>query len=711
MNAITLNRRGLFRASAAAAVALSIPVALPARGQAARNGDALTAYLRIAQDGSITLITPVTEMGQGTHTAHVMLIADELGVPMSAVKTVRVGQPSEPMRRPPGEQSTGGSTGTRAWVVRLRTAAAQAREVLTEAAARRMNVPVVELKAEDGAIVHAASNRSIPIGSLVREAAALPLPEKPTLRPTAELRLVGRSQPRIDIPAKVTGRAVFGMDFKVPGMLYACARLAPVYRAELDSFDKSSIDGIKGIVDVVPLPRGVAVVAENAWAAIKGAEAIAIRFKSTPHDSLDSAAFSQRMIAALDDETRAVAKNEGDVEAVLKGAARTVEAIYEVPYLAHACMETDNATAQVTNGGVTVWAPTQHQDWALAEAARAAGVDPAKVTIHTTLLGGGFGRRYAYEVVGQAVTVARAVNRPVKLFWRREDELAQGYYRPAQVARMKAGLDADGKLVGFWFRAAGPSTLAEFRPTVIRENGLDPQHVASVADSRYRFGAFRADWVRVDGPPRNWIWRSVGASQNGFFLEAFLDEVAHAAGKDPYRFRRELLAHDERALKVLDLVAERAGWGTPLPEGRARGIAYMESYGSLCAEVAEVSVGQDGVRVHRVVVALDCGDIVNPDGVEAQLMGGVAQGLSAMLGEAITLKNGAAEQRNFDTYQILRIDRAPTVETHVIRSGQGWGGVGEPGVPPLAPAVANAIFAATGRRVRRLPLTAEGLGV
>ncbi|WP_337876475.1 molybdopterin cofactor-binding domain-containing protein [Elioraea sp.] len=710
MNAVTLNRRGLLRSGAAAAVALSVPVVLPARGLA-RNGDALTAYLRIAQDGAITLITPATEMGQGTHTAHAMLVADELGVPLSAIRTIRVGQPSEPMRRPPGEQSTGGSTGTRAWVVRLRTAAAQAREVLTEAAARRMNVPVAELKCEDGAIVHAASNRSIPIGSLVREAALLPLPEKPALRPAAELRIVGRPTPRLDIPAKVTGRAVFGMDVKVPGMLYACARLAPVYRAELDGFDRASLDRIDGIVDVVPLPRGVAVVAENSWAAIRGAEAIAIRFKPTPHDTLDSAALSHRMIAALDQETRAVAKNEGDVEAVLRNAAKTVEAVYEVPYLAHACMETDNATAQVTAEGVTVWAPTQHQDWALAEAARAAGVDPSKVTIHTTLLGGGFGRRYASEVVGQAVTVAKAVGRPVKLFWRREDEFAQGYYRPAQVARMRAALDADGRLIGFWFRAAGPSTVAEFRPNAIQPNGLDPQQVASVADSRYRFGAFRADWVRVDGPPRNWIWRSVGASQNGFFLESFLDEVAHAAGQDPYRFRRELLAHDARALKVLDTAAEKAGWGAPLPAGRARGIAYMESYGSLCAEVAEVSVGADGVRVHRVVVALDCGDIVNPDAVEAQLMGGVTQGLSAMLGEAITLKNGAAEQRNFDTYPILRIDRAPKVEAHVIRSGQGWGGVGEPGVPPIAPAVANAIFAATGRRIRRLPLTAEGLGV
>jgi isoquinoline 1-oxidoreductase beta subunit len=704
-----LGRRGLLRGSAAAVV-LSVPVVLPTRGLA-RNTDALTAYLRIAQDGAITLVTPVTEMGQGTHTAHAMLIADELGVPLSAIRTIRVGQPSDPMRRPPGEQSTGGSSGTRAWVVRLRAAAAQAREVLTEAAARRMNVPVTQLTAVDGAIVHAASDRSIPIGSLVREAAALPLPAKPALRPASQLRLVGHRIPRLDIPAKVTGRAVYGMDVKVQGMLYACARLAPVYRAELDGFDRASLDGINGIVDIVPLPRGVAVVAENSWAAIRGAEALQIRFKPTPHDALDSATLSQRMLAALDQDTRAVAKNEGDVEAVLKSAAKVIEAVYEVPYLAHACMETDNATAQVTEEGVTVWAPTQHQDWALAEAARAAGVEPAKVTLHTTLLGGGFGRRYAPEVVGQAVTVAKAVGRPVKLFWRREDEFAQGYYRPAQVARMRAALDGEGRLVGFWFRAAGPSTVAEFRANAIQANGLDPQQVASVADSRYRFGAFRADWVRVDAPPRSWIWRSVGASQNGFFLESFLDEVAHASARDPYRFRRDLLAHDARALKVLDTVAEKAGWGTALPPGHGRGIAYMESYGSLCAEVAEVSVSEAGVRVHRVVVALDCGDIVNPDSVEAQLMGGVTQGLSAMLGEAITLKNGTAEQRNFDTYPILRIDRAPKVEAHVIRSGEGWGGVGEPGVPPIAPAVANAIFAATGRRVRRLPLTAEGLGV
>ena len=672
------------------------------------NG-ALSAFISIAPDGAVTLLTTTTEMGQGTHTAHAQIVADELGCALEAV-TVRVGQP-EPALRLAGvnEMYTGASFGIRQWAPRLRRGAAAARTVLIQAASERLGVPASELTAADGRVGH-ASGRSVPFGELVEAASRLPLPQMPTVKTAAERRISGSAARRADIPAKTRGAATYGVDVRLPGQLFAVARLPEVFGAELEGFDAAPAMAIPGVVQVVPIPRGVAVAATSTWAAMRGAEALVMRWKATPDDALDSAGVSARLHAGLAQPQAQRPKNDGDWDATRAAAARVVSATYEVPYLAHAPMETDNATVRITGDRAEIWAPTQHQDWAIRDVAQALGIPPANVTMNTTFGGGGFGRRLVTEVVMQAAVVARATGRPVQLLWSRADEFAQGYYRPAFAARMEAALDAQGRVTGFNIRGAGSSVMGDYRPALMRNPAfVDPFALQSVTDTRYRFGAFRAEYARVELPPKVWLWRSVGSSQYGFFIESFLDEVALAASKDPLALRRELLAHDPRALAVLDLAAERGGWGTPAAPGRHRGIAYMEAYGSLCAQVAEISLEGGALRVHKVTVAYDCGDVINPDTVAAQLQGSVVWGLSAMKHEAVTLKAGRAEQRNFDAYRIARIDEAPVVETHIIRSGQPLGGVGEPGVPPLAPAVCNAIFAATGKRIRRLPLDGQDL--
>lgn len=718
-----MDRRDLLKAAGAALV---VPLAAEAQQAPPRviteaaagspNGGPgqLTAFLRIGADGRVTFASPVTEMGQGTHQSHAMIVADELDVPLSAVSVI-AGQPEPALRlQPVNEMYSGASFGIRFWHDRIRRACAQARGALVEAAAQRLGVSAGELGTAEGRVAHAASGRAIPYGELVEAAARLPLAEAPRVKPAAERRITGRAAPRFDIPAKTNGGAVFGSDVRLPGMAHAVARLSPVFGAELDGFERGSIAGIRGIVDVVPLKNGVAVVAETTWAAMEGARRIAVRFKPTPESALDSAEMSRRLRAGLDAPEAVRPRNDGDIDAALAGAARVIEATYEVPFLAHAPMETENATVHIQGDRVEVWSSTQHQDWCARDAARVAGVPVGNVRVNTPMTGGGFGRRLHTEVVEQATIVAKAVNRPVKLIWTREDEFAQSYWRPAFAARLRAAVDSQGRITGLHVRAAGQSVMGDYRPALFAGplRGNDPFSLQSLADSRrYAFGALRAEWHRVQAAPKVWLWRSVGGSQICYFVESFLDEVATAAGKDPYQLRRELLAADARALRVLDTAAQRGGWGTPAEPGRHRGIAFVDLYDSLVAQVAEVSVTGNRVRVHKVTVAIDCGDVVNPDSVEAQMQGSVVWALSSMALEGVTLKDGAAEQRNFDSYPILRMGSAPVVETHIIRSGERLGGVGEPGVPPLAPAVCGAIFAATGRRIRSLPLAAHGLSV
>ena len=706
-----VSRREFLLTSGALAVAVSLPLSACRGADEVLAEGYVTAYLEIAPDGRVTLHSPTTEMGQGTHTGHAVIIADELGVDLERVSVVTA-EPADPFRRG-GLMGSGGSWGVRFWHDPLHKAAAQARTVLLTAAAAHWDVPVAELVLERGEVVHGASQRRLGIGSLAAAASKLPLPDKPALRPKSEYRYTGRKVPRVDLVPKVNGEPVFSSDFERPGMVYACARLSPVFGAELDGFDRETALAVPGVLEVVAIPGGAAVVASHTWAAMRGAEALAIRFKPTPHDGLDSAAISRRMHAGLGDGATPIeARQDGDLAAAMRAAHRVVEADYEVPYLAHAPMEPWNCTVEIDGEGtVQVWAPVQTQDRNRNAAAQAAGVPPERVRLRTVYLGGGFGRRLGSDGIAAAVLTARAVKRPVKFFWRREDEFAQGWYRPAQVARMKAALDSAGRVTALQVRTAGPALSASFSLQGLPAGQLDGSSVQTIRDSRYRPSAFHVEWVRVDQPVSMAPWRSVGATQNGYFLECFIDEVARAAKRDPYALRRELLAHDPRALNVIDAAAQAAGWGQPLPEGHARGLAFVESYGSLCAEVAEVSLHDGRPRVHRVVCALDCGSVVLPDGVRSQVEGGILQGLSAALGEAVEIAGGAAVTRNFDSYPLLRISQSPErIETLIIESGEAMGGVGEPPLPPIAPAVVNALLALTGRPTRRLPLSRQDVG-
>ncbi|MFQ3666846.1 MAG: molybdopterin cofactor-binding domain-containing protein, partial [Sphingomonadaceae bacterium] len=582
--------------------------------------------------------------------------------------------------------------------------------LLAEAAARH-KVPVAELALRDGQVMR--GTRALgPIGPLAAGAAKRPVPPDPPLRPAEERTLSGTAAPRVDIPAKVRGEPLFCSDIDLPGKVWACARLAPVFGAELDGFDEAPALAVKGVLQVVALPSGAAVVATNQWAAMKGAEALAIRFRPTANDRLDDAAITKAMTAALGRrEAAAPPRADGDFFAAAGAAARMIEADYEVPYLAHAPMEPWNTLVRFNaDGTLDVWAPTQAQDRLLLNITAASGLPPEKVRIHTTLLGGGFGRRLRdTEGMRDAVLVAKAVERPVHFFWTREDEIGQGWYRPAQMARMQAAIARDGSLLGISVRTAGPSMVMDFAApaTPIKEGGLDPSSVQSLADTRYRFAAYKLDYAMQRFHVPTAPWRAVGSTQCGYFLECFLDEVARAMDQCPYQLRRALLQHDARALRVLDTVAWESEWAVPPPPGRARGLAYVESYGSLCAEVVEASLEDGRPRIHRVTVALDCGSIISRDGVISQVEGGVIQGLSAALFEGVQIASGQASNRNFDSYPILRMPDAPLrIDTHIIESGAPMGGVGEPPLPPAAPALVNALFALTGKPIRKLPILA-----
>jgi len=693
-----ISRRQFIAGSGGLVVAVSVPWSASGSNAASAAAGSLTAYLDIGPDGTVTFFSPTTEMGQGTHTGHAVIIADELDVPLSRVR-VETAEPADPFRRN-GRMSSGGSWGVRFWHDALHRAAAQAREMLVAAAAAQLSVARDSLATEAGEVVHAASGKRLSYGSLAAKAALLPPPASPAFRDPGKYRYIRGKAPRVDIPAKVRGEPVFASDVERPGMLYACARLSPVFGAEVESLDPKTAQAIPGVLQVVQIPGGAAVVARDSWSAMRGAEALAIRFKRTPHDALDSATISRQMHAGLEADAEAIeAQNDGDVAEAFSGAAKTVEAVYEAPYLSHSPMEPWTCTLEYDSDGVLhLWAPSQSQDLYRSVAAKTAGLPDEKLRIHTTLLGGGFGRRLRADGVPGAVHTVMAVRKPVKFLWTREDETAQGWYRPAQVARMRAALDQDGRVTAMALRTAGPPLSNSSSPNGLRKGDIDSSYKPA--------SAFRVDWVRVDQPVPMAPWRSVGATQNGYFMECFVDEVARAAGKDPYRLRRELLGHDARALKVIDTVAEAAGWGTPPAAGRARGMAFVESYGSLCAEVAEVSLRDGRPRVHRVVCALDCGSVVLPDGVRAQVEGGVVMGMSAALREQVRIEHGRAMNTNFDQYRLARISDAPErIDTIIIESGQTMGGVGEPPLPPIAPAIANALFALTGKPARRLPLS------
>jgi isoquinoline 1-oxidoreductase beta subunit len=690
---VRLTRREFLRVGGGAAAALALGVHLPRRASAGEGGTfAPNAWLSVDAKGVVTIWVIRAEMGQGVLTAMPMLVAEQLHADWRRIRVERA--VTDPRF---GRMSTGGSTSVRRSWEPLQKAGAAAREMLVLAAARRWGVDPAGCAAKDGWVLD-ATGRRLGFGELAVEAARLPVPESPKLDDPRGFTLVGTRVPRVDGPEKVTGAAVFGYDVRLPGMLRAAVARCPVWKGKPRAFDPAGALRVPGVRRVLQVPSGVAVIAESTWAAFRGRDALKVDWDLGPNGRLDDGAIA-RALADPAAPLRTV-RSDGDLAAALAGSARRIEATYDFPLLAHATMEPMNAAARVQAGGAEIWAPTQSATWAQDEVAKALDLPKEKVVVHTTLLGGGFGRRAMPDVAVEAAQVARAAGVPVQVAWTREDDMAHDFYRPPSRNVLAAGLDAAGGLAAWRHTVRAPSISAQlFGPP----KG-DPDVVEGAAGFPYRAGAVLVDChVPEIGVRLGW-WRSVYASQNACAEECFLDEVAEAAGRDPFAFRRELLAGAPRLRGALELAAAKAGWGAPLPPGRVRGIACHSSFGSHVAEVAEVSVAEGAVRVHRVVAGVDCGRVVNPDTVEAQLESAIAYGLGAALRGRISIRGGAVAESNFDAYEPLRFREMPRVEVHVVPSAEPPGGIGEPGLPPIAPAVLNAIRAATGVRVRTLPV-------
>lgn len=699
-----VSRRAFLRTGAAAGAGLVVAFHVPWPRGDARAADAAlapNAWLRVDPRGRVTVWIARSEMGQGVRTSLPMLVADELGVDWSDVRFEQA-LPAERF----GDMGTGGSQSIRSLWTPLRRAGAQAREMLIAAAARRWKAAPADCRAERGAVVHAPSGRRLAFGALVAEAARLTPPAEPPLGAVGERPLLGTSPPRLDVPEKCDGRAVFGLDVRVPGMKFAAVARCPVFGGTLASVDPAPALAVPGVERVVRIASGPAVVATSTWAALRGAAALAPAWDEGPLAGLDGAAISARM-AEVARARGAVVRTEGEGAAALARMARTLEAVYETPYLAHATMEPMNATAHVRRDGCEVWVGSQDATGVQAKAAELTGLPKERVVVRLACLGGGFGRRSEHDFVLEAVELSKATGAPVQVVWSREDDVRHDWYRPATLHVLRAGLDASGAPRCWAHRMVGPAILARFAPGALR-GGFDPTSTEGAANLPYAFEHIEVDaHIHDPGVPVGW-WRSVGSSQNAFVVECFLDEVAHAAGADPVAFRRERLAAHPRHVRVLDAVAERCGWGRALPAGRGLGIAVHESFGSFVAQSAEVSVDAAGrVRVHRVVCAVDCGTVVHPGIVAAQMESGIVFGLSAALYGRITIEKGRVVQSNFHDYPVLAFDECPAIEVLVVPSGDAVGGIGETGTPPIAPAVANAVFAATGKRVRSLPIRPE----
>lgn len=708
-----LTRRILVKAGIAAGGGLAIGFALPGLARFVQAGEAglfvPNAWVRITPDDVVTLVLAKSEMGQGVYTSMPMLLAEELEVDLEKVRIENA---------PPGReyvdgllemQATGGSTSVRSSWKPLREAGAAARMMLIAAAAKRWNVKPGECRAERGAVRHLASRRRLTYGQLAAEAAKLPLPTRPELKDPARFRYLGRPVHRLDTPAKTDGSAVFGIDVKLPGLLTATLLRCPVFGGRLASFDPAPAKAIRGVRQVFATDDGIAVVADDFWAANKGRQALAPKWEAGPLATLDSEGVEKQFAQAAAAPQAAVARKEREADAALKRATTRVEAEYHVPFAAHATMEPMNCTVDLGPERCEVWIGTQSVALVQATAAKITGLPPEAVTVHLTYLGGGFGRRFEMDVVAQAVRIARQVKAPVKLVWTREDDMQHDVYRPASLHRLAAGLDGRRRPSAWKHRIVSPSIFRRVMPQNLDQNGtLDSSSVEGAANLPYAIPALLVDYALCEPGVPVGFWRSVGHSQNGFVTECFIDELAQAAGKDPVRFRLDLLQRHPRHRGVLELAAAKAGWGPALPAGQGRGVAVMESFGSYVAEVVEVAIGPDrSITVKRVVCAIDCGSVVNPDTIRAQMESAVVFALTAALKGPVVIQAGRVRQSNFHDYPLLRLDEMPRVEVHILASREAPGGVGEPGVPPLAPALANAVWAATGQRIRRLPMALQ----
>jgi isoquinoline 1-oxidoreductase beta subunit len=680
--------------SAASAAAPDLPAFAP------------DAFVRIGTDGRVTLIMPQVEMGQGMYTSMPMLIAEELEVPLDQVH-VEHAPPSDKLYANPifGFQATGGSTSVRAYYEPLRKAGAAARAMLVAAAAQRWGVEPASCRAEKSSVRHPATDRTLTYGALAEAAAKLPLPAEVKLKDPKDFVLIGTPAKRLDSPDKVNGTAQYSIDVRLPGLKIATLAESPVLGGKVASVDDSKAKTIPGVRQIVRLDDLVAVVGDHMWAAKQGLAALVIRWDDGPNGKVST----EDVVQELDVASRkpgVVARKQGASPSGLAGGARNIEAIYQVPFLAHATLEPINCTVHVRKDGCEVWTGSQVLSRVQATAAKVTGFPPEKVAVHNHLLGGGFGRRLEVDFETKAVRIAKEVEGPVKVVWTREEDIQHDVYRPYYYDRIAAGLDARGKPVTWTHRLVGPSILARWAPPAFKD-GIDGDAVDGAAQLLYDIPAIQVEYVRHEEPVLNTgFWRGVGVTHNTFVIESFIDELAAAARQDPLVYRRALLGKSPRARAVLDIAAKAAGWGGKLPPGHGRGISLLYSgWDTYVAEVAEVEVSSSGeVRVHRIVCAVDCGTVVNPDTVKAQIEGGVVFGITGALYGEVTLKNGRVQQSNFSDYRMLRMSEAPAIEVHLVRNNETPGGIGEPGTAATAPALANAVFAATGKRIRRLPL-------
>ncbi|MDP7158732.1 MAG: molybdopterin-dependent oxidoreductase [SAR324 cluster bacterium] len=714
MKNLTMNRRTFLKTTALAGSGLLVGCTFSSPkllSTPKATEEELGLWVRIGTDDMVTLILPSSEMGQQAHTGQAMILAEELEADWNSIRVVTA--PVNPEYGNPQQnnsQATGGSYSISAFWDKLRQVGAGTREVLMTAAARQWGVPVSECKAENGRVLHSTSGRSLSYGQLAAAAAKLSPPDDPVLKTPQQFRLIGKSIPKLHTPAKVNGSAEFGIDVHRPGMLFAAVNQSPVFGGQVTSYDEKAAKAVKGVEAVVPIPNGVAVVADSTWHAKKGLEALKPEFEGGNTAGLDSAKASAKLRAALDE----IGKAEIFAEKVL-------DVEYEHPYLHHATMEPMNCTAHVTPGSCEVWAPTQSQEYAIKAAKEVTGFSEEKIQIHTTLLGGGFGRRGEWDFVTQAVTVSKALQRPVQAVWSREEDTQHGFYRPASMSRYQVGLGGDGLPVRWESQFAQPNVLARFTPP-LGWLDLDPMTIpASVHD----YGLLPDHFYKVEGVNMTHtgvklgvptgFWRSPMNNLNVFYTESVMDELAHLAGQDPLEYRLRLMTESPRYRAVLEQVAKQAGWETPLPEGHGRGIAIndwiaVEETKTVVAEVAEVSVSKRGrLKVHRVDCVVDCGIAVNPDSVRAQMEGSIVMGMSAALFEQITLEDGRVAQSNFDDYRIARMRDTPEINVSIVKSDSAPTGTGEPGTSPIVPAITNAIFAATGKRIRSLPIGKQKL--
>jgi isoquinoline 1-oxidoreductase subunit beta len=704
-----VSRRGFLQAGAAAGGGLMLSLRLPfARGQAdAADADSFApnAFVRIDRDGQVVLTMAYVEMGQGTYTSIPMLIAEELEVELSQVRLEHA-PPNEKLYANPllGVQATGNSNAMRGAWQPLRQAGATARVMLVSVAAQRWNVDPASCRAQNGEVLHPPTGRRVKYGELAADAARLPVPQGVALKQPKDFTLIGTPAKRLDTPEKLNGSAVYGIDVRLPGMKFATLAQSPVFGGRVKSVDDTAARAVKGVRQIVRLDDAVAVVADHMGAAKKGLAALKIDWDEGPHAKLNTADIAAELEKATL-SSGAVAQNIGDVGKAMAGAATKVEATYQVPFLAHATMEPMNCTAHVRSDGCEVWVGNQAIARAQAAAAKAADVPVEKVVLHNHLIGGGFGRRLEADGVARAVGIAKQVDGPVKVVWTREEDIQHDMYRPYWFDRLTAGLDAKGKPIAWNNRFAGSSVMARWLPPAFN-NGLDPDSTEGAIDLVYDLPNLHVEYVRVEPPGiPTAFWRSVGPSHNVFVTESFMDELAAAAKQDPVAYRRALLDKSPRAKAVLDLAAEQSGWGQPLPAGVGRGVALQLVFATYMAHVAEVEVAKNGaVRVRRVVCAVDCGTVVNPDTVRAQIQSGIIFGVTAALHGEITLNNGRVQQANFDTYQMLRMNEAPAIDVHIVQNSEPPGGMGECATSLIVPAVANAVFAATGKRVRKMPV-------